>query len=288
LKNEEPLRLTTAPRLAIALLLAALTPTSAQENATDLLSKAADAFQRNQAKESNWTWVVEERAYTHDAAGKTVQQFPLVKVESLIRSDGRRCEAIVSWSDGWEPYPDGADNDTRCQLVEVDFDLAGLALQKLLKSRNATITEQDAAHVTIAVSPDKHLPSSDPLAKCAAVMQGTVRLDRATFFPQVIRAEVIANGCHVKSGKNSWYLVKGTSFELEYSLQKDRFGKTENDFWILARKRVESAPEQPGTYLMRNRKFAPNAPKLKQGLVSELHTVAQEFGSQSRISFEKP
>ncbi len=274
--------------LTIALLIAALAPASAQENAVDLLSKAADAFQRNQAKEGNWTWVVEEHAYTKDATGKTIQQFPTVKVESLIRSDGRRCEAILSWSDDAEPFPEGADNDTRCQLVEIDFDLAGLALQKLLKSRTATIAEQNAGSITVAISPDKHLPASDPLAKCAAVMRGTVHLDRATFFPQAIRAEVMASGCRFKRGRNFWYLAKGTSFELEYSLQKDRFQKTENDFWMLSRKRVESAPEQPGIYIVRTRKFAPNAPRVKQGLVSELHTVAQEFGSQSRISFEDP
>jgi hypothetical protein len=271
--------------LAASLLLAALTPASAQENAADLLAKAADAFQRNQAKEGNWSWLVEERAFTRDKAGKIIQQFPMVKVESLIRSDGRRCEAILSWSDDWEPYPEGADNDTRCQLVEIDFDLAGQALQKLLTSRTGQITEQDAGSMTIAISPDKHLPSSDPLAKCAAAMQGTVHIDRATLFPQAIRAEVIASGCRVKNGRTTWFLDKGTSFELQYALQKDRFGKTENDFWILSRKRVEIAPEQPGTYLIRNRKFAPSAPRTKQGLVSELHTVAQEFGSQSRISF---
>jgi len=274
--------------LAAAFLLAAPIPAPAQENATELLSKAADAFQRNQTKESNWSWTVEERAFTRDAAGKTIQQFPLVKVESVIRSDGRRCEAILSWSDGWEAFPEGADNDTRCQLVEIDFDLPTLALQKLLQSRTVEVTEQNAGSVTITISPDKHLPSSDPLAKCAAAMQGTVHLDRATLFPQAIRAEVIASGCRFKSGHTTWSLNKGTSFELEYSLQKDRFGKTENDFWVLARKRVEIAPEQPGIYIIRNRKFAPNAPRLKQGLVSELHTVAQEFGSQSRISFEKP
>jgi len=271
--------------LTTALLLASLTPASAQQNATDLLAKAAGAFERNHTKESNWSWTVEERAYTHDAAGKTVQQFPIVKVESVIRSDGRRCEAIVSWSDGWEPYPEGADNDTRCQLVEVDYDLAGLALQKLLTSRAVTITQQDEGSITLVISPDKHLPSSDPLAKCAAAMRGTVRLNRATLFPQAIRAEVIASGCHVKSGRTTWFMDKETSIELEYSLQKDRAGKTENDFWVLARKRVEIAPEHPGTYLVRNRKFAPNEPRLKQALVSELHTVAQEFGSQSRISF---
>jgi hypothetical protein len=267
------------------LLLASLTPASAQENASDLLAKAADAFARNQAKESNWSWTVEERAYTRDAAGKTIQQFPIVKVESVIRSDGRRCEAIVSWSDGWEPYPEGADNDARCQLLEVDYDLAGLALHKLLTSRVATVAQQDEGSITIAISPDKHLPSSDPLAKCAAAMRGNVRLNRATLFPQAIRAEVIASGCHVKSGRTTWFMDKGTSIELEYSLQKDRAGKTENDFWVLARKRVEIAPEHPGTYVIRNRKFAPNQPQSKQALVSELHTVAQEFGSQSRISF---
>src|SRR5208282_3646470 len=140
---------------ATVLFLAALTPAAAQENAADLLAKAADAFQRNQAKEGNWSWLVEERAFTRDKAGKTIQQFPMVKVESLIRSDGRRCEAILSWSDDWEPYPEGADNDTRCQLVQVDFDLAGLALQKLLTSRTGQLTEQNAGSMTIAISPEK-------------------------------------------------------------------------------------------------------------------------------------
>src|SRR5580658_7328735 len=110
--------------LPTALLLTALTPLSAQENATDLLAKAADAFQRNQAKEGHWTWTVEEHAFTRDAAGKTIQEFPVVKVESVIRSDGRRCEAVLSWSDDWEPYPEGADNDTRCQLAETNYNLA--------------------------------------------------------------------------------------------------------------------------------------------------------------------
>ncbi len=270
-------------RLVLAAALATATLTA--QDATALLAKANDAFQKNQAKMVNWNWTVEERAFTRDTAGKTVQEFPVVKAESIVRSDGRRCEAILSWSDGTPPYPEGADNDTRCQLVETDLNLSTMALDKLLQSRMGTISAETATDTTIVILPDKHLPSSDPLAKCAAAIAGTVHLDRATFFPKSIHAEVVAGGCRIKHGHQEWWLDKGTTFELDYTLQHDRAGRAENDFWIVTRKRVETAPEKPGIYVMRARKFAPNAPKMKQGLVSESRTIAQQFGAQSTITF---
>src|SRR5689334_14670577 len=87
----------------------------AADDAAALLTKAVDAFRKNEPKQKHWNWhTVETRALV-DRSGKPTQEFPVVTSESLIRADGRRCNAVVAWGDGKKPYLAEADPDERCQ-----------------------------------------------------------------------------------------------------------------------------------------------------------------------------
>src|SRR5215471_20760028 len=91
----------------------------AAENAATLLTRAVDAFRQNETREKHWNWRTVETRELLDRSGKGVQKFPSVTSESLIRSDGRRCNAVIAWGDGRKPYLADADPDRRCQAMDV-------------------------------------------------------------------------------------------------------------------------------------------------------------------------
>jgi len=87
-------------------------------DAADLLAKARAAFERNQTLETHWNWTRTETRTVVDSGGKTLQKLPTVTIESTVKSDGRRCEAVLAWSDGVEAYKVRADSDERCEATE--------------------------------------------------------------------------------------------------------------------------------------------------------------------------
>src|ERR1035438_8616863 len=95
----------TTPRLLLlAIFLAAALPAAAQDDATALLAKAVAAFEKNQQNEKQWNWNIVEKRRLLNKSGETVESFPSVTSESVILSDGRRCNAVTAWGDGREPY----------------------------------------------------------------------------------------------------------------------------------------------------------------------------------------
>src|SRR5216684_933312 len=87
----------------------------AADDPGELLVKAIAAFRKNEPRQKHWNWQTVETRDLVDRSGKSVQSFPAVTSESLIRSDGRRCNAVVTWGDGKKPYLAEANADDRCQ-----------------------------------------------------------------------------------------------------------------------------------------------------------------------------
>jgi hypothetical protein len=71
-----------------------------KETPAALLAKAAAAFERNFNQEKHWSWTTTEHRAVSGRDGQVLQPLPSVTVESVIRSDGRRCIAVLSWGDG--------------------------------------------------------------------------------------------------------------------------------------------------------------------------------------------
>src|SRR6516225_6569232 len=141
----------TSSRLGLlAFFLTAAFPGAGQDNATVLLAKAAAAFENNQKNEVHWNWNIVETRQLLAKSGETLQKFPTVTSESVIRSNGRRCNALTAWGDGREPYMKDADPDERCQAFNALGTPFEVAL--LLKSGNARLVTQTSSSVTISVS----------------------------------------------------------------------------------------------------------------------------------------
>src|ERR1700690_4330633 len=130
----------TSCRGLLAFFLVAASPAAAQESAVALLAKAVAAFENNQKNEKQWNWNIVETRQLLNKSGETIQTFPSVTSESVIRSDGRRCNAVTAWGDGRKPYMKDADPDERCQAFNAlgtPFDVA-----LLLKSTDAKLLDQ--------------------------------------------------------------------------------------------------------------------------------------------------
>src|SRR5438034_382123 len=82
-----------------------------------LLAQAAETFDRNRGQEHFWNKTSHETWSATDSRGRILQQFPAVTVESVVRKDGTRCNAVVAWSDGVPAHMLRADEDARCASV---------------------------------------------------------------------------------------------------------------------------------------------------------------------------
>src|SRR4051794_2466199 len=102
--------------VVVGCLLAATTLVlAADSGAAALLAKSVAAYQHNLDNQRHWNWTIAESRELTDKSGKPVVPFPSVTSESVIRSDGRRCNAVTAWGDGRQPYMKDADPDERCQ-----------------------------------------------------------------------------------------------------------------------------------------------------------------------------
>ena len=277
-------------RQLAGLLLAAL-PAIAQPSAAELLASARAAFESNRRQESHWNWTTEQTHALLDRSGRTVRQLPAVTVESVIRQDGRRCNAVVSWGDGVAPYKLNEDADTRCSGQDpVD---PPLRVESLLESAKIQLVDR----FTIAIHHDKALVGdSRPEVRCTASVEGKVRLDPATLFPIHLEGKLVDTGCEGETWTELHYgdqpvkmpsrrgLFKGTSFRMEYALQPDKYGKPENSYWIS----TEQHWDRPFSFIVGiiyfNRRFEVN--QKSAAWVTDSRTVAQEFGVQTNTHFD--
>src|SRR4051812_44620604 len=83
----------------------------AADDAHALLAKARAAYLENRDHARFWNWTSATTRTIFDKDDIVLQQLPSVTVESPIRSDGKRCNAVLSWGDGEKPYLADADAD---------------------------------------------------------------------------------------------------------------------------------------------------------------------------------
>ena len=267
----------------------------AADDAAALLAKAVEAFRANQPKERNWNWQIVESRELVDRSGKTVQRFPGVTSESILRSDGRRCNAVVSWGDGRKPYLADADPDQRCQAMDAiapPFPPLGVLL-----SRRGKVIEKTPAAIVIDVDPDKtRLKDPNFDIRCGASIRATVRLDAASLFPLRIEGEVAESGCDstfnpvnqyetMTRGPMSSNFRKGSTFWVEWTLEKDKTGDPGKSFWIAATQHYSQPWNNDFRVLYY---WGRQVPVLREGhrLVKDLKTTAQEFVVGSELIFK--
>jgi hypothetical protein len=230
-----------------------------------------------------------------DRSGDILQKFPAVTAESVIRSNGNRCNAVVSWGDGLTPYKLLADSDERCRAMD-DF-RAPFELQELLKSAQVKVLEEWEGGVAISILPDKlRLRSDDPSVRCAASIEAVVKLDLASMFPQSVEGKVVENGCDQRTAPVVQYgraaqtpmralFRKGASFRMEFTLQKDKFGNAANSFWICSSQHYLMPWDSDNGLLVYWGRQVPVKAGGRQ-LVKDIETKAQEFGAGSAVSFD--
>ncbi len=277
-------------RLVLAGWIAAVVPARAQ-TAAELLAKARAAFEQNRRLESHWNWTTSQTHVLLGAGGKELRQLPAVVVESVIRSDGRRCNAVVSWGDGVPPYKVNEDPDVRCGGQDpVD---PPLRIEALLAAVNTKLID----NTTIAIRRDRALThDSRPEVRCTASVEGKVRLDPATNFPVLLEGKLVDSGCESDTWAELHYngdpvkmpsrrgLFRGTSFRLEFALQPDKYGNAANSYWICTEQHWERPFNQIAGIIYFNRRFEVDVKNASW--VTDSHTTAQEFGVQSLTHFE--
>ncbi len=287
-------------KLLLCMAIAAGTAAAQRQSAPDLLAKALAAFTANHDQQTHWNWTTEEIRVVIDGQGRELQHLPDVTAESVIRKDGRRCNAVLAWGDGVAPYALGAEPDARCSgqdPLEVPF-----RVESLLKSTRVKLVKDAASAITLSIQPDKsRLHDEAPGVRCAASIRATIRLDPNTYFPMQFEGEVVETGCEADSAQEIRYrgaepkgplhhmLHKGTTFRIEYALQKDKFGNAGHSYWISTEQHW-SRPFRPNAqalvYMNRRFTLAPIVPNRR--LLQDERTTAQEFGAESSTKFDVP
>jgi hypothetical protein len=268
------------------------------ETAESLMAKAAAAYERNLLQEKHWNWTTAESRVVVGRDGRVLDRLPDVVVESVIRSDLRRCVAVLSWGDGVAPYALEADADTRCGDQEQMR--SPLRLDSLLRSRRVRMASPSGDAITLAIQANKALlHHSDPDVRCTASVQATVKLDPATWFPLHVEGEIVEPGCEgqtitqLRYGEESRYaaarrlLRKGTSFRLDFALQADKYGHPENSFWIgIAQHWSRPFLDHSGAVIFWNRRFDLDPGISGRRMILETRTTAREFGTDSQMRFD--
>jgi hypothetical protein len=285
------------PARCLVCLLAVLPLRAADTDAIDLLTKSVAAFQQNWQNEKNWNWTTSEVRRLTDRSGKPVQTLPQVRSESVMLGSGVRCNAVTFWGDGHEPYKKDASPEERCQnynALGTPFDVV-----VLLKSATAKIASRSADSVTVAVTPDKSRQKDHNYAvSCGASIEATIKLDAKTSFPLTIEGRVADSGCNtnfmpvmqgdtaIDRGPMSSNFRKGSTFRIEWKLQKDRFENPANSFWIVADQHYDQPISDELTVLYYwGRQFRIQTSHAYR-LIKDVTTTAQEFGVGSQLTFK--
>jgi hypothetical protein len=280
----------------VACLLAVAPLRAVDGEAAALLAKSVAAFQSNLEHEKHWNWTTTETRQILGKSGEVLQTLPELRSESVIMNDGKRCNAVTFWGDGHQPYLKDAPPEDRCVAYSGLGTPFNVAL--LLKSANVKIAARDADSVTIAVAPDKaRQKDPDYGVRCAASIAGTIRLDAKTSFPLRVEGTVVDSGCDAEfqpvmhdqpilRGPVSANFRKTAAFHVVWALQKDRFGNSENSYWIT----TEQHYDQPihsdiSVVYYWGRQFRVRTKDGKR-LVKEVVTGAKEFGAGSQVTFK--
>lgn len=260
-----------------------------------LLSKASAAYDANTARERHWNWTARETRELATHSGDIVQSLPSVTAESVLRGDGNRCNAVVSWGDGLQAYKLSADADERCRAMD-EFH-APFEVRELLRSGQAKTVADWEGGAAIQIMPDKvRQHSSDAAIRCAASIQATLRLDYGSFFPTSIEGKVVGDGCEQRGAPLVQYgnatnaqmrstFRKGASFRMVFKLQKDKFSNEANSYWICTSQHYLMPWDSESPVIA----YWGRQMRVKAGghqLVKDIETRAREFGADSAVVFD--
>jgi hypothetical protein len=282
-------------KLAAATAILAANALLAADDAHALLAKARAAYLENHERERYWNWTTITTRQVLSKDGHVLDEIPAVTVESPIRSDGKRCNAVLAWGDGREPYLANASADERCQVEKETQEM--FRAETLLETAQVRVRSRSASGIVLAVRPDPELAkSSDPYRQCAGAIEGVIELDRATFFPRMFDLAVAGPGCEQVMGATNHYddhvviaarstLRKGATLRRVYELQHDKSGNASKDYWILVQARSVRPLRNDGLNLIVwSRRFELH-PEKDRRIVVEARTTASELASDVTVKF---
>jgi hypothetical protein len=262
-----------------------------------ILAKARTAFIENQARQRFWNWTTLSTRTVTDKDGTELETLPSVTIESPIRSDGKRCNAILAWGDGVEPYLANASADERCAVEMETPDV--FRMDAFLESRQVKIQSRTPQAITLTIREDKQaMESTDPVKHCVASVRGTVRVDPVSFFPTHIEVTMPSTACIQKRVDAANHYddtplrnvtggsTKGTFIRYDYELQKDKGGDSTKDFWICTRRySIRPLQKGAGAMVISGRRF-PLQSSGDRRMAVETRTSASELSAESQIKFE--
>ncbi len=280
----------------VAALLFVSTAAAAQE-ARDLLARAHSAFFENSERARFWNWTAVSTRIVTDKDGKVLEELPAVTVESPIRSDGKRCNAVLAWGDGRAAYLADASADERCAVEKEQLDL--LPLERLLQGRQVKIQSRTEHTITLAIRIDKSaMESEDPVERCVASAEATVEIDAASFFPKRIEVHVPNANCEQKHvTANEHYdgavlqnvingYAKGTRLTLSYEAQKDKAGVSQKDYWLCTHRHSERPlPKNSGGIIVSGRLFKLKSRGPDRRMIIDCVTTGSELSAESVLKF---
>jgi hypothetical protein len=269
------------------------------EDAPALLQKARAAFEANHARERFWIWNSVVARSILDKNGRVLEALPAVTVESAIRRDGKRCNAVLAWGDGVAPFLANASAEERCKVEEEAPPV--LEVASVLAAGRVAIQGTMDSDIILAVLPDKKPSSSaDPAKRCASALQGSIGIDVDTYFPKRFDLMVVNSGCErpmaeyqdhyeraiVKAGSGYF---RGARIRIEFELQKDKAGDASRDYWLAVHRRVlQPLPRNVSSILVSGRRLPLSSRGSdRQGLV-EVNVAATQVTAESMLKFDIP
>jgi hypothetical protein len=281
---------------AIAAALLSASTFVAAEDAHALLAKARTALLQNRERERFWAWSTTTTRRITSRDGRVIEEIPSVTVESPIRSDGRRCNAVLAWGDGREPYLANAAADARCTVEQETRDLVNE--DSILASAHVRVRSRSRTAIVLSFDRDPSLiDSQDPGRRCLASLRGAIEVDPVSFFPRVIDLEVAGHGCEqlvpvvnhydeqpVRSAMSTFR--KGATARWEYQLQKDKAGNAGRDYWICVRRHsVRPLPDYARVLIVWGRRFELTSFEKNRLAVIDATTTASELSADVVLKF---
>ena len=283
-------------RLVAAVFVFLATACAAGDDARALLERAHAAFVENRGHARSWNWTSVTSRTIIDANGRLLEKLPGVTVESPIRSDGKRCNAVLAWGDGREPYLATASADERCAVEEEIREL--LNEESILRSARVKLRSRSRTAIVLSVSTDHEaMMSRDLFARCTASVEGTLRLDPETFFPILFDLRIAGKGCEQQFPVVNHYdavpvvtamstFQKGATVRWEYALQKDKGGNAARDYWICVRRHsVRPLTDQARVLIVWGRRFPLRSFGRGRRVTIDADTTASELAAEVTLKF---
>ncbi len=271
----------------------------AADDAHALMAKARAAYLENRSRQRYWNWTTTTTRTVLDKSGVELERLPSVTVESPIRSDGKRCNAVLAWGDGVKPYLADGDADARCTVETESRD--AFREEMLLENSQVKIQSRTRESITLRIRPDSMaLKSDDPLRRCSASFEGTLQLDPASFFPKALDLVLTGSACEQEVAPVNHYddtpilnarssLRKGSTLQRTYALQRDKNGDPAKDFWIAVHLHsVRPLRDGAVRMIVFGRPFVLQHSGKNRSIALDAVTEASELAIDSVLKFTEP